>query len=555
MVVLNRDFFGDKKDALKEITLCQVPNKVSEIEGEAFYDWINCKYVIIPPSVEKIAQDAFLWDNIRLVISNHPFFKEGAWPFTVVPYINDEISQSLVTMFEKLEAVDNKVDINSEEINKKRDAINKEITAIIEIINKRKEELENKTIEVITIYEDLFKKTDENSEFIKDFKAKITTTLSLETKEKIKNIETAYKKYKSLQESDFESLKKYLEKVKKMIVSVCEEEEPKINGLKDEFDTLSSEIDRKISQMADEVSKLALEELKKVTPYKVINININNIQSGSNKPKILHYQFEDVLKLVAAGFNPLLVGPAGCGKNVIIEQIADALGWKFYYLNDVTEEHKVMGFVDANGHYCKTQFFEACTNGGFIMIDELDQSNASALLAINSAIGTGYHQYASFPDGNFYNMHPDFHIAAAANTYGNGADMRYCGRNQLDSASLNRFIPITINYDYNLESNLVQNQELLPLYWEVRKSVENNRIRQVISTRNIVNADKMLSTHLFDIGKIFDLTLIQGMTKDDLRMILNDYSKLRRYTNIYENRFINYLENEKNISTREYLGR
>ena len=129
--------------------------------------------------------------------------------------------------------------------------------------------------------------------------------------------------------------------------------------------------------------------------------------------------------------------------------------------------------------------------------------------------------------------------------------MLYCGRNQLDVASLNRFTPIFIDYDCNLESSLVSTQDFLPLYWKVRKIVEANRIRQVISTRNIVNADKMISNKLFEISKVFDFTLTQGMSNEDLRIILNDLSKTSS-TGSYEDQFHDYLRKVKKISISEY---
>ena len=264
---------------------------------------------------------------------------------------------------------------------------------------------------------------------------------------------------------------------------------------------------------------------------------------------MFHNKFEEVVKVLSLRLHPLLVGPAGSGKNVILEQAAKALKLNFYYVNDVTEEHKVMGFVDANGKFQQTQFFKAFTKGGLIMIDEMDNSHPSALLAINAALGTGYHQYLTFPDGILYESNPDFYLAAAANTYGTGSDQIYCGRSSLDGASLNRFLPIFIDYDKNLEQNLVKNTSILNLFWQVRESINKNKIRHVISTRNIVNADRMLNSNMFTLNNIFDYTIIQSMNEDDLRMILKDLSNCSMDNYIVS--FINYLK-MKGINLNEY---
>lgn len=549
--VLTRDYFKDNIETCNSLVYCTIPNIFYKLDSQSFYDWASCKYVVIPPCVKEIAEDAFLWDNLHLIISNHDFFQKKSFPFQVIPYISAEFSNSIVSLYEKMESIDSKVDIHSEEIAKKRAALNQEIDSVLHELEQKDSILQGKTKALEKKYTDLSHKSDDASEFIKSIKEKINTMVTTKVDEQLKRVEDECGKYQSLQKSEVEEAKESLKKMKTELQSVSSKEQKKLEKVKKDFELLTENVKEQMDELADDIAQKALEIAGKETPYKKITIVIDKKKIQSNKPKILHHQFEDVITLVSAGFNPLLVGPAGCGKNVIIEQVADTLGWKFFYVNDVTEEYKVMGFVDANGHYCKTQFYDAFTQGGFIMIDELDQSNAGALLAINSAIGTGYHEYASFPDGKLYPKHPDFHIAAAANTYGNGANMLYCGRNQLDVASLNRFTPIFINYDHDLESNLVSNQDFLPLYWKIRNIIQTNRIRQVISTRNIVNADKMISNHLFDLDKIFDFTITQGMSKEDLRIILNDLSKSRS-TGSYENQFTNYLQKVKQISMKEY---
>lgn len=548
---LQREYFSDKVDTCKSLSSCIIPNVFCEIGSQAFYDWESCRYVVIPPSVKKIADDAFLWDNLHLVISNNEFFQNSVHSFQVFPYVNDEFASSMVSMFEKIESIDTKVDIKSDDIIKKRDMLNQEIEDVLQKLEKKESDLQKKASSLEKEYSDLKMKSDEESQFMKKIHNKVNKLIKDGVNQELKNVKNECDNFQKLQKSETEAAKKLLEDLKNDVKDAVFEEGKRLAKVQVECEKALKSIEQRKEELADMIADKALEKAMVKTPYKMISIVIDNKKKESNKPKILHHQFEDVLKLVSAGFNPLLVGPAGCGKNVIIEQVADILDWKFYYVNDVTEEYKVMGFVDANGHYCKTQFYEAFTNGGFIMIDELDQSNASALLAINSAVGTGYHEYASFPDGKCYPKHADFHIAAAANTYGNGANMLYCGRNQLDVASLNRFTPIYIYYDNTLESNLVYNQDFLPLYWKIRKIIETNRIRQVISTRNIVNADKMISNELFDLDKIFDFTLTQGMSNEDLRIILSELDKTVS-TGYYEDKFCYYLQKVKKISTKEY---
>ena len=62
-----------------------------------------------------------------------------------------------------------------------------------------------------------------------------------------------------------------------------------------------------------------------------------------------HKDFPNVLSCIAAGVNVVAVGPAGSGKSTIFEQAAAALDLPYYFTGAVQQEHKIMGFVDANG--------------------------------------------------------------------------------------------------------------------------------------------------------------------------------------------------------------
>lgn len=81
---------------------------------------------------------------------------------------------------------------------------------------------------------------------------------------------------------------------------------------------------------------------------------IIEVKSDNGKNKVTgatHKEFETILKLVNADIPVFLTGPAGCGKNVICKQVAEALGKEFYFSNAVTQEYKITGFIDANGTF------------------------------------------------------------------------------------------------------------------------------------------------------------------------------------------------------------
>ena len=54
-----------------------------------------------------------------------------------------------------------------------------------------------------------------------------------------------------------------------------------------------------------------------------------------------HEKFDEVLNIVNLDIPVYLTGKAGTGKNVICQQVAEALGLDFYFTNAVTQEYKL----------------------------------------------------------------------------------------------------------------------------------------------------------------------------------------------------------------------
>lgn len=242
---------------------------------------------------------------------------------------------------------------------------------------------------------------------------------------------------------------------------------------------------------------------------------------------LFHKDFEKVLKLVNNDIPTMLVGPAGSGKNVCIKQVADALGLNMYYTNNVSNEFKITGFVDAGGVYHETEFYKAFKNGGLFFLDEIDSSDPSALIILNSAISNGY---VTFPHEKV-ERHSNFRCVAAANTWGNGIDFQYVGRNALDGASLDRFVSISFDYDESLEKALYPNQNLLDFVWEARKITFENQIRHIFSTRTIKYAYEMEEAG-FELDTIIQSVIVKEMNADDINIILGKMD-INRYDNPY----------------------
>lgn len=160
-------------------------------------------------------------------------------------------------------------------------------------------------------------------------------------------------------------------------------------------------------------------------------------------------------------------------------------------------------------------------------MDEIDSSDPSALIILNSAISNGY---VTFPHEKV-ERHPDFRCIAAANTWGNGRDSQYVGRNALDGASLDRFVSISFDYDESLEKELYPNKNILEFVWEARKKAFENHIRHIFSTRTIKYAYEMEEAG-FEIDTIIQSVFIKEMNADDINILIGNM-KLDRSTNPY----------------------
>lgn len=231
--------------------------------------------------------------------------------------------------------------------------------------------------------------------------------------------------------------------------------------------------------------------------------------------EIKHPQFEKVLNILKCGEAAYLYGPAGTGKNHMCKQLAEALGLDFEYIGCITQEFKLLGYEDANGVYHPTPFYHAFTEGKLFFIDELDGSIEDAAIIINAALANGY---CNFPGIGNVNAHPNFRCVAAGNTLGKGADDEYTGRHQLDAATLDRFTPIPINYDRNVELSIAKgNTELVDFIEDCRQAVKECNIQHVISYRATTRLTKFIEC--FDKKEAIKLAVFGSIESDDLRVI------------------------------------
>lgn len=230
-----------------------------------------------------------------------------------------------------------------------------------------------------------------------------------------------------------------------------------------------------------------------------------------------HKQFAQLLAFIAQRENVYLVGPAASGKTQVAENVAKELGVEFSSMS-VTAQTPVsafFGFMNAGGAYVTTEFRKRFEFGGVFLCDEFDNGNANTCGAINQATSNSV---CAFPDG-MIQKHADFICIAAGNTYGQGADRQYVGRNQLDGATLDRFAFLPWNYDEDLELAIGQVPDWTKYVQKVRKAVFALKVRHIVSMRASLKGGKMLGSGM-DRETVEETILWKGLAPEEKAKIL-----------------------------------
>lgn len=230
-----------------------------------------------------------------------------------------------------------------------------------------------------------------------------------------------------------------------------------------------------------------------------------------------HQKFDEVLTDIKCGNSPMLIGPAGSGKSTLLEQIACELQLPYYAMsvNEQTSEYNIIGYNNASGQYVGTSFRDAFEFGGVFSFEEIDAANPNVFTVINNAMSQGNYL---FPDRKFIKKHPDFHLAASANTFGSGASLQYIGRNRMDAATIDRFSYVYTDYDENLEQQLCNTPEWCAYVQQIRKSVHEFNMPVIVSTRAVLSGAKLVKSGI-SVDDVCEKLIWRGLPQSDIEKI------------------------------------
>lgn len=260
-----------------------------------------------------------------------------------------------------------------------------------------------------------------------------------------------------------------------------------------------------------------VEELKSrpQTSGTVINITIEGSTTQKVIQSIVNPNAEELIDYLKEGENVFLWGPAGAGKNVLGEQLAEMLDVQFFYMNTVYTKYDVTGFTDAQGNYVPTAFVNWLNNdGGLMFIDEMCTNSPEANTAINALLAN---KYIVLQNGEVLKMSPRHYVVAADNTNGLGATEEYNGRYKMDESTRDRFAFFYIDYDAAVEESIVgDKKDILDFVRELRNVTKECNISLVLGYRCI---NRLVKFYNRDAARTIEHNILKGMEQDTINEI------------------------------------
>lgn len=218
----------------------------------------------------------------------------------------------------------------------------------------------------------------------------------------------------------------------------------------------------------DAAVNLAVAGLKEEIASGVKTIELKLIGAPEGTPDVeglVHETMPELLKEVSLGNSCWLSGPAGSGKTHAAEQVAHILNREFFIVGQIIDAHAdVVGYNDAHGNFMETPLYKWAVSepGAVLVLDEIDGSDPNALLKACAIFAKGAF---TWPNGKTTKIPKEHILIACANTWGQGAEDGFTGREAIDGATRNRF-PTCLSWGVDPE---LERAIILSLYTEKKE--------------------------------------------------------------------------------------
>ena len=145
----------------------------------------------------------------------------------------------------------------------------------------------------------------------------------------------------------------------------------------------------------------------------------------------------------------------------------------------------------------------------------------------------------SFPHGERVARHPNFRIIAAGNTTGNGADANYSTREKIEESVQQRFTPIFVGYDNEVEKSILSGfnnwYSFVCAFREATNAwtkYSRSGAPGIITTRDVTRIRKYLENGSFNQNKIIEYEFVQTKDPDYLAFLAKEMRRTIEETKI-----------------------
>ena len=277
------------------------------------------------------------------------------------------------------------------------------------------------------------------------------------------------------------------------------------------------------ADMVETVGQLVSSKLASMTMPHVVRIDRADAPSVTITGA--HKMLPKLVSALNRRRNILMVGMAGTGKTTLARQCAEALSIPFYdmSLSPDLGRHALTGYMTADGTFIPPQLYFAFRDGGLFHWDEVDNGNPGLLVTVNQVLSNGHMRFA---DGTEIAKHEDFRAMCSGNTYGNGPDSIYVGRQALDGAFKNRFIVVTILVDEAVEEAMCRAtgapdhivMRVLRYVRALRESATRQRLPILFTPRNSENMCELFMAE-WTADEIIESAARMGLPDDTWRTV------------------------------------
>ena len=245
---------------------------------------------------------------------------------------------------------------------------------------------------------------------------------------------------------------------------------------------------------------------------------------------------QQVLVSLKEGEKLLLVGPTGCGKSTLVEQLAARLNWPVIRVaasGGLTESDLLGEWTVVDGGTVFNYGFlpRAMRTGAICLIDEVDGMEPSVAFSIHQLMEDGGRLVLLQNGGEIIEPHPRFRLACTANSLGNGDESGlYSGTRVLNAAFLDRFAAVfRMSYMPPVqEARIVVNRapgcatvlarKLVKVAVDVRKAQDEEQVYCTFSTRRLIELARKHG-QLGDFSAALDLAVLNRLQPSDRQVV------------------------------------